>query len=272
MTQSSLQQVLLRLLLLSAFIIQICYAPVILLPLSIFCLILIKTGPVNAYIRPQGVRNVFKKLSALPQFQVIQLTLSTLFLSYSLLLLIHSAALDLFRVQFRSMTPVLRPGDTVLVDKTAPGPGLPLARDGRENFTRITSLNRLRHNDIIVFRSPVDGRILIKRLIALPFDKVSYSGRKMTVNSRTYHTRTNSFMRPDNPPGARPPEEIAGKGETAVQAWYHGLPPEVYVPAECYVVLGDNTVNSHDSRHWGFVPYEAVIGRVIFSNGREQLK
>jgi signal peptidase I len=101
--------------------------------------------------------------------------------------------------------------------------------------------------DVIVFRSPGSPEeLLVKRIIATPGDLVASSNGRVTVGSH---------------PLAEP--YLAQTGASGP------ILPQI-VPANCYFVLGDNRDNSYDSRQWGFLPRDLVVGRavmVLWSSG-----
>jgi len=131
----------------------------------------------------------------------------------------RSAVADWNDVPSGSMIPTILEGDRIFVDRRA--------YDLRVPFTehRLTTYADPRRGDIIVFTSPVDGRLLVKRVAGVPGDEV---------------------------------RDI------------HGYPR--HVPDGHYFVTGDNQANSFDSRYWGFVARERILGRataVVFSLDHE---
>ena len=93
------------------------------------------------------------------------------------------------------------------------------------------------HGDIVVFRSPLSRDVIVKRVIATPGDLIESHNGNLTLCG---HPLREPYVR-------RP----AANGDIAPQI----------IPADCYFVMGDNRANSFDSRHWGVLRRELIIGR-----------
>jgi len=151
-----------------------------------------------------------------------------------------------FRVEGPSMEPGLQDGQYLLVNKATYFKISDITRhipfvgsdDGDETFL----FHGPQRGDVIVFRSPGNPeRDFIKRIISVPGDRVRVEDGIVYVNDV-------------------PLEEdyiTANSGRD--------LEEEQVVPAGNYFVLGDNRANSSDSRNWGFVPEENIIGKALFS-------
>jgi signal peptidase I len=101
--------------------------------------------------------------------------------------------------------------------------------------------------DIVVFRSPGhEEELMVKRVIAMPGDLLESRGNRIAIGG---HTLAEPYAEQSAP----------------------SLPvPAQIVPAGCYFVMGDNRGNSRDSRHWGSLPQQLVVGRarlVLWSSG-----
>lgn len=189
---------------------------------------------------------------------------------------------DWFRIPSGSMRPTLEVGDFVLVRKSAFGVRIP------ETDIRLTRGEEPARGDVIVFRKPGPGVFYIKRIVGAPGDRVTYRGKRVLVNGREF----NYARRGTGDGGGRQlpqfAEEIPGRG------WHDILldrdlsvllrPPDprrcgleragrsveltCEVPPDHYFVLGDNRDHSQDSRFWGFVPRDRIVGpavRVVFN-------
>jgi signal peptidase I len=170
----------------------------------------------------------------------------TLLLAALIFLMVRGVAQN-FRVEGPSMEPGLHNGQYLLVNKAVYfkldldklSKYLPFV-DGGDNPTRFL-FHGPERGDVIVFRYPRDpSRDFIKRIIGLPGDTVSISNGVVSVN------------------GSALEESYINNGSNS------DMDPKV-VPAGSYFVMGDNRPNSSDSRTWGFVPEENIIGKAMFS-------
>ena len=171
-------------------------------------------------------------------------------LSPLLLLLVGRASLaDHYHVPSGSMEPTLQVKDHIVVDKRAYGLRVPLTH------LWLTE-NEPRRGDVLLFDSPVDGRVMVKRLVGVPGDRIAFDGESLRLNGE----RIPQQLTPD---GARL-EFLPGALHPLHPETDQGPPlSEVVVPARHYLVLGDHRGNSADSRYWGFVPRENLLGRAV---------
>lgn len=166
-----------------------------------------------------------------------------------------------FQIPSESMERTLLVGDYLLVDKLHYGP------PGIWDF--LMPYRPIRRGDIIVFRYPVKpSDHFVKRVIGLPGDRVHLERKRVYVNGKPL---TEPYVRVrrgsiedfrDNFP-AEP-----GLYNDVTASWFLQMRTlvrdgELVVPANSYFVLGDNRDNSLDSRYWGLVPRENVIGRPL---------
>ncbi len=141
----------------------------------------------------------------------------------------------LFSIPNQSMTPALSAGDHVLM----------------EDMTYLWRQPRV--GDIVVFKS--DGIPALsaamsyaKRVAGEPGDHVRISSGKLFINNKQV-SLSNAF---GEIVYDLPPQMVLS------------IPMEIIVPNGCYYVLGDNSTNSFDSRFWGCVPRENILGRISF--------
>jgi len=187
------------------------------------------------------------------------------------------------KVPTGSMQNTITIGDHLLVNKFifAPGKSLPFLPQ-----------REIKRGDVIVFKYPgnpfnpsrddrPDNRPIltnyVKRVIGIPGDRIRIDGNNVIVNGKVVaehkieardHNRKDPLEIINNPP--RKPDEL-------YDVYYKPGPPdenpdydafqgkdELVVPPDSYFVMGDNRNNSEDSRYWGFVPRDLVIGRAMF--------
>jgi signal peptidase I len=189
------------------------------------------------------------------------------------LFFVRSTVIDWNHVPSRSMAPTILPGDRILVNKLAFGLRLPLAP---KPLFQWASPQRW---DVVIFDAPNDGVLMVKRVIGLPGDTVSWRGDHLQINGveASYQAIPESSWAPslerDFSNSRLLIESIFSNRRTIFR---HQDPLErkgssfeaVTVPQGHYLVLGDNRDNSGDYRAFGFIPESAISGRtsqVLFS-------
>src|SRR6201994_4501439 len=179
-----------------------------------------------------------------------------------LLLLFGTTTLvQAFVIPTASMEDTLLIGDHLLVDKLAYAPAGLLSR-------YILPYEEPKHGDIIVFRYPIDiTQTFVKRVIGVPGDhlkivnQIVYRNGSPLTEPYVYHKNPYPDSYRDNFPGSEPnvhlfqPADVMLRDDVA-----NG---EVVVPKDCFFAMGDNRDNSLDSRYWGFVPRENIIGKPL---------
>lgn len=178
-------------------------------------------------------------------------------------LLLRSFLVEPFRIPSGSMMPTLLAGDFILVNKFTYGIRLPALN------TKVLEVSEPVRGDVVVFRYPKEPSVdYIKRVVGLPGDTVSYYGRQVYVNGQiarqqqegTYTATGAGFLA-----GAELRKEKLGDVQHNILI-INGRPTvegEFKVPAGHYFVMGDNRDNSNDSRYWGFVPEQNLVGRAF---------
>jgi signal peptidase I len=168
-----------------------------------------------------------------------------------------------FIVPTPSMDTTVRVGDHLLVDKLSYSPS--------DGFSKhLLPYTEPRRGDIIVFRYPMDiSQNYVKRCMGVPGDRIKlvdkalYLNGKKLVEPYVQHVRFGIDPYADN----FPPNDTSGgysRGREMLE--HHVVNGELVVPEGNYFAMGDNRDNSADSRYWGFVPRENIIGKplVIF--------
>jgi len=177
-----------------------------------------------------------------------------------LLLFLTSFLVQAFVIPSGSMEDTLLIGDHVLVDKLAYAPAGVVSRV-------LLPYRAPRHGDIIVFRYPVDiSENFVKRVIGEPGDRIRIVNKIVYRNGvrldEPYAYHKTDFIEPyrDNFPGD-PTTSLGEPARSMLQD--HVVNGEVVVPTDRYFAMGDNRDFSLDSRYWGFVPRENIIGKPL---------
>jgi signal peptidase I len=161
------------------------------------------------------------------------------------------------------MHPNLIEGDVVLVNRVAYDLKLPLTN------IRLVHLGDPRRGDIITFWSPSDGRRLIKRVMALPGDTIAMHHKQLLINGQPAAYLPKGKMMETIAPAVQVPavrlSENTGDSRHDIQ-WLEGATRAVdfgpiVIPAERYLMLGDNRDNSADSRYIGLIDRSLLIGK-----------
>ena len=170
-------------------------------------------------------------------------------------------AVQAFQIPSESMENTLLIGDYLLVDKLHYG--------GGGIWDRLMPYQQVRRGDIIVFHYPVaPSQHFVKRVVGVPGDRVRLINREVYVNgvglNEPYvrHTsKVHDLFRDEFPRLHAPVQEVTGRWWLQMNKLVED--GELIVPEGSYFVLGDNRDESLDSRYWGFVPRENIIGRPL---------
>jgi signal peptidase I len=166
-----------------------------------------------------------------------------------------------FVIPSGSMESALMTGDHVLVDKLAYAPRGSIA-------TRVLPYSDVKRGDIIVFRWPPDiSQNYIKRVIGVPGDRIRIEDKQVlrdgTKLVEPYAQHVDSLRIPyrDDFPSAVAPLEVTPQARLMLSENVRA--GELVVPEGQYFAMGDNRDNSSDSRFWGLVPAENIIGKPV---------
>ena len=188
-----------------------------------------------------------------------------------LVFVIRTFIVEPFKIPSGSMMPTLIAGDFIAVNKFSYGLRLPV-------FNKlIFETGSPQRGEVFVFHYPKDPSIdYIKRVIGLPGDHIKYENKKLFVNdvavSQTYTGIYKYSLKQDLEVSAK--EFVEDHGDYSHSILIHDIPSEsveFVVPDGHYFAMGDNRDNSSDSRVWGFVPDELLVGKafVIWLNFSE---
>jgi len=189
-----------------------------------------------------------------------------------IVLLLRSFLFEPFRIPSGSMMPTLLVGDFILVNKYAYGIRLPVINQ------KVIEIAEPQRGDVVVFRFPMDETTdYIKRVVGLPGDRIAYRNKVLYVNGKPA-AQEPAGVYTGAGGGARETGSLMARetiGETEHDILLNPLAPnlapgcrvlwggEATVPEGHYFVMGDNRDNSNDSRCWGFVPEENLVGKAV---------
>jgi len=226
-----------------------------------------KSGDSPEFEHPQPLRvevtmtaSVFRSRACRLWRQEVRPLLIVLLIGFS----IRSSLADWNEVPTGSMRPTILEGDRIFVNK--------LAYDLKLPFTtwHIAEWGNPQRGDIAVFYSPHDGKRLVKRVVGLPGDTLELRNNTLVINGQpvAYRPVAEDLLR-DIPAAARAGCVFATEqlpGQTHAVGGYPGLPARgtfvpIRVPDGQYFMMGDNRDDSFDSRYWGTVDRQQIIGR-----------
>lgn len=184
-----------------------------------------------------------------------------------IVLLVRSFVVEPFRIPSGSMMPTLLVGDFILVNKFAYGLRLPVLN------TKILDNDLPERGEVIVFRYPENPHVdYIKRVVGVPGDHIVYRNKVLYINGQqapqqylgTYvgegggQSMTGARRLRENLPGVEH-DILVMPGRNIFGGDF-----EFVVPEGEYFAMGDNRDNSRDSRAWGTVPEENLVGKAFF--------
>ncbi len=188
-----------------------------------------------------------------------------------LVFMVRGFVVEPFRIPSNSMMPTFLTYDFLLVDKISYGVHLPISN------TELFDIGDPQRGDVIVFRYPnyeqnstYKGADFIKRVIGLPGDKIEYINDQLVVNDKAIaYEKIGAYQ------GIEAGTEMTGYSHARelLDANPHDIllhpsqpskPVRLVVPKGHYFVMGDNRAHSSDSRFWGFVPEEYIVGRAFY--------
>ncbi len=179
---------------------------------------------------------------------------------FSVLLIVfvlRSFLVEPFTIPSGSMIPTLLEGDYILVNKFAYGLRVPVLG------YKFLNLGEPKRGDVMVFRYPQNPRVnYIKRVVGLPGDSVRYENKKLYINDQEMPQQ--KF---ESDPGEDINIETLGlvahrvRLDPSRNRYQHS--ENWVIPEGSYFMMGDNRDNSNDSRFWGMVPEENIVGKAF---------
>ena len=186
----------------------------------------------------------------------------------ALVFVLRSFVAEPFQIPSESMLPTLEVGDFILVNKFHYGIRLPVIR------TKVADNNTPERGDVMVFFPPNEDRYFIKRVIGLPGDRITYRNHQLFVNDKPVSTDLVKRTAPAL-------HEKCSELESLVYVETEQLNDKTFTTRKCrsfvdlsptgtwnvpkghYFMMGDNRDNSSDSRVWGYVPEERIVGKAV---------
>jgi signal peptidase I len=181
------------------------------------------------------VKDKIKQKSALREW------IEAFVVALALAVFVRTFFFQIYKIPTTSMVPTLMPGDKIFVSKVTYGPKVP--------FTplRFPGLTKPSRGEVVVFIPPNDrNKAYIKRLIALEGDAVRIKDGNIYVN------------------GKQVVDARIARNYYYNQGEYAKDNKEIIIPKDKYFFLGDNSINSQDSRYWGFADEKDIVGKAIF--------
>lgn len=184
---------------------------------------------------------------------------------FLIVLLLRSFLVEPFRIPSASMMPTLLIGDFILVNKYYYGIRLPVAN------TKILDVGAPERGDVVVFRYPKDPSTpYIKRVVGVPGDRIVYDRKILYINDKPIPQEDLSVFHGVGAGRMMTGALVRGEDLGGVDHDILVMPGQpsrdqsrIVVPDGHYFVLGDNRDNSKDSRFWGLVPDENLIGKAF---------
>jgi signal peptidase I len=179
---------------------------------------------------------------------------------------IKSSLGDWYVVPTGSMKPNIVEGDRIFANK--------LAYDLKVPYTtlQIGHWADPKRGDIVVFKSPVESKTLVKRVIGIPGDRIEMKDNKLVINGKSLTYEPLVQKQFENLSSLRGfdyqfvMEDLDGRQHPIMHMLYQNAFRSfdaVVVPEGKYFMMGDNRDNSHDSRFFGFVDRKSILGKAI---------
>lgn len=198
----------------------------------------------------------------------------------ALVFVLRSFLFEPFKIPSSSMVPTLQVGDLILVNKFTYGVRLPVINK------KVIEVDSPQRGDVMVFKYPKDTSLdYIKRVIGVPGDKITYRNKRLAINGKELSYKAlPDYLDEDTLTYSKQFEETLNGvhhrilNDERAPAWVNN--PDDFpnrklcsydtegftctVPAGHYFMMGDNRDNSLDSRYWGFVPDQYIVGKAFF--------
>jgi len=180
-------------------------------------------------------------------------------------LILRSFLFEPFQIPTGSMIPTLNVGDFIVVNKYSYGVRLPVVG------TKIIDVSEPKRGDVMVFIPPHDPNYYIKRVIGMPGDHVRYEDKTVYINGEPLDQEYVDFINDRRPPVIYSQESIGGithdiytsPSPSYIRPGNWLWPEGRVIPEGHYFMMGDNRDNSSDSRVWGPVTEDNIVGKAV---------
>ena len=194
--------------------------------------------------------------------------IKSIFIALLIALFIKAFIVEAFVIPSTSMVPTLLVGDHVLANRFIYGIRVPSMYIGKSEIIPgggkiIIPVSHPKDGDIVIFRFPKSPAIyFIKRCVGVPGDVLMMKDKILYRNGKKlkepYVVHQDPHIYPKNIPSTSPFKTKFGSRDN----W-----GPIKVPPHKYFMMGDNRDNSYDSRYWGFVPEENIVGKAFIIYG-----
>lgn len=188
-------------------------------------------------------------------------TVQSLAITVVIALFVVTFIVQAFQIPSESMERTLLIGDYLLVDK---------AHYGQSQFWGwLLPYRPVQHQDIIVFRYPVNPQQhFVKRVVGIPGDRIRLINKHVYVNGEPQPDSYAEFNWSQHDKFRDNFPNNGEFGDRTTEKWFLEArklveDDQLIVPQGYYFVLGDNRDDSYDSRYWGLVPAENIVGRPL---------
>ena len=210
-------------------------------------------------------RSVQKSIES-PREPVIVEYSRSLFPVLLIVLVFRSFLFEPFKIPSGSMIPTLLVGDFIVVNKFSYGVRLPVLNK------KVINTGAPQRGDVVVFRYPEDPSVnFIKRAVGLPGDTITYRDKQLFINGEKVTKKRLGHFESSDIKCTTPAADAAlfneQLGDINHMVLLHDRSRsrngQWIVPEGHYFMMGDNRDRSNDSRGWGFVPEENLLGRAV---------
>jgi signal peptidase I len=224
----------------------------------------VTTDSESQKLSPQKIKLLEQAFSIQQESTVVEYARSFFPILFAVLVF-RSFLFEPFQIPTGSMIPSLNIGDYIVVNKYSYGIRLPVIG------TKIIDVNEPQRGDVMVFVPPHDPNYFVKRVVGLPGDHIRYEDKILYINGEEVEQEFLSYLSDRTPPVFYSQEQLGSVMHdiyTAPTPRYMGAdywmqPGGRTVPEGHYYMMGDNRDNSDDSRRWGVVPEENIVGKAV---------